>query len=351
MYNTVNELHIALNLSLQYIKSNRKSVIKPYEIDWLLNETMFRTIDDIIDGKQIEGYDDTQLSYDALQPIKTRRKLDFDVDAANNKLVCVIPDNYLHHDSVEVHTVADCGVNRSLINNEGRYLVLPLIEDTVSPYYADLKIVIDSPLSTLYDAVTRGLTNINNEDSKFVYIADVITVLREANYSVYWEYYGGIYHPNSFIIFANFSTAPFNLTMTYHTVISHSTTNTIPLKYYETGAGTSVIHSSVDTRLISTNIVRNLLNHKYGTTNPKSPIMTIEDNKIMLYYNDDFYISEVYLTYIRKPKLINYIINQMPEVKNISNLIVQLTVQNIKAKIKDDNYNLITNENVLNKII
>jgi hypothetical protein len=167
---------------------------------------------------------------------------------------------------------------------------------------------------------------------------------------VYWEYYGNMYLPNRFIIIdVKDNLAGGNIQ--YSGLTENFVASSIDSLSYGIIPSTKVAVGKYEGRLVSTSELTDILNHKYATTKSTSPVYTMQGNQLLVYYNDDFYISEVYLNYIRKPKLIDYITNRMPEIKNIGNLLVQRTVQNIKAKIKDDNYNLITNENNLNKII
>jgi len=352
MYNTVKELHIALDEALDYLASNRNRILKPHEKDFLLNETMFRVIDDIIDGKKVEGYDDTQLSYDALQPLKTRLNLRPNYDYARNRIGVVLPANYKHLDSVEYETWVDCN-NRSLDSDTIPMFVLNFGDGGTAPYYQDLKIrqVFYGNNIVLYDAAARGYTAFNRKESKFMLIADILSVLREQGFDAHWEQSGDEYYPNSIIIQYH---QPYQISTSF--VIEYTGVNNasqrIDIPYYILNATVeNIVKVKAEHRLISTSELRKALNSKYNTTHYESVLTTIEENKLYGYYNNEFIIQNLELVYIRKPRLINYITDTMPEIVGILDLIVQETAQNIKAKLKDENYQFIVNENNLTKNI
>jgi len=351
MYNTVQDLHVALDQALQYVNSNRKNALKIQEKDWLLNETQYRLIDNIIDKRKIEGYDDSQLSYDALKPLKKSVNLPV-IISSNGVGYAILPDDYLHRDRVDAFIEYTCENTINDTETVISYWELCLPVDSASPAYVDFKIQYDdgSHTTTLYDIhdYPNLVTSLNTGEARFMLIQHVLDILKDNDkFEVYWEHYNNIYKAGCFIFVAkDIPSIYYTFTITYVGSKSKSLSpNTITVSLFDrTG---SVLKP---TALKSTEEITDLLVHPFGRTMAEKPLITQVDERINVYWNNaEFVITNIVLSYIKQPRFINKLTNQMTELKNISDAIVQLTVQNIKAKLNDTNYQAIINENMQNK--
>ena len=345
MYNTVEELHIALDQSLQNINSNRKSIIKPQEKDWLLNETQLRVIDMIMDARKAKGYEDDQLNYDMLLPVKETMTLPI-VAIDEHKGYAVLPSDYLHRDSIAANVVLNCDEATTSIEHVGLMFIVPIPVDTASPAYAGFTVSIGTEV--IFRLSDYGYSGFNKADSFFTIIQLMIDVLREKGLDLYWEQYNETYIPRTLFIIDNGYEIPL--------------TGGCRVEYngYDITTGSSSDNKDVlsnlefqvlkdqPTSLVSTEDINDMLKHKFYTTVPDKPLITMSKHIVIVYYNADFFINEIKLRYIRMPRLINKQAGIMTELTTISDKIVQLTVQNIKAKIEDKGYQAVLNENVIN---
>ena len=357
--NTPTELHIALDLSLQSLNSNRKSNFKPQEKDWLLNETQLRIIDSIIDARKKEGYEDSVLNYDALKPLKKSVTLPvLNIDATSGYIE--LPTDYRHLDNAVCNLSVDCGAERETkAANVHKRAIVNMGNGATSPFYEDMGIYLSkvgSGTHSLFKASNFGHGSIygngfNNSETKYILINLILEEINKNNnnINVYWERYNQEYHFNSFIfIFTDnaFQDDDYiNINLYY---MDYTTTSTI---YDGTLFGEVPLTTNVYTKplhLVSTEEVNEMLEHSFYTTSVENTLCTMNNNKLKVYYNSDFYISTVTLTYIKRPMMIDSIVGRMTELSNISDRIVQMTVQNIKAKIDDTGYATVINENLIN---
>ena len=87
MYNTVKELHIALDQRLQQLNSNRKLVLYPEQKDARLNEAVLQFINNVVSDKtniKKEGFEDTQKRYDDIEELIRTATLPIYVNESDN---------------------------------------------------------------------------------------------------------------------------------------------------------------------------------------------------------------------------------------------------------------------------
>jgi len=348
MYNTVEELHIALDQSLQNINSNRRGIIKPQEKDWLLNETQFRLIDIIMDARKTKGYEDDQLNYDALLPVKELVELPI-IPIDNKSGYAILPSDYLHRDSLAANVVFNCGDVPKAIKINRVVMELTIPEDNNNPKYDDFTITITSDMSfiDIFKLSDYGYSGFNKSKSFFIIVGLVIDALREQGFDVYWERYNDIYKRNTFFIIPTTTTIS-TITSIDATYGNTSINGTFDIQEYRVNIETGYkVIDNTPTGLVSTEDINDMLKSSFFNTVPDKPIITLSKHIVTVYYTNDWFINRVKLRYIKRPMLINSIAGQMTNLKNISDKIVQMTVQNIKAKIEDRGYQAIVNENLI----
>lgn len=342
MYQTVKELHIALDQSLQAINSNRLGVIKEQEKDWLLNETQFRLIDIIIDPRKRAGYEDDQVTYDMLLPVKKDVVLPvYNID--DTRGYAILPADYIHRDSINANVVFNCDRLRtdSIIDITNRYVTLDLLNIS-APYFSNFKITVNG---IVFDATANNYASFNRLDALFMLVNTVIDFYRNNDIEVYWERYADVYKQNTFY-FIGKNGSPINTAIIEYNGLTLA--STILVKSRNTiNTNNFTVLNNQPTSLESTEYIDDMLQHLFFTTVPNKPLITISDYLIMVYYTSDWFISSIKLRYIKRPTLINSVTGSMTELKNISDKIIQFTVQNIKAKIGDTSYQAIVNENLV----
>ena len=350
MYNTVEELHIALDQSLQNINSNRRGIIKPQEKDWLLNETQLRLIDSIMDArKNNKGYEDDQLNYDALLPIKENITLPV-VPLNDYSGYAILPADYLHRDSIAANVVLNCGKTGKTKPFVTKVWKLHIADDTSMPKYSNFKITVGYapfPTSVIFDLNDYGYSGFSKNGSFFTIIGLVIDSLREKGIDVYWERYNNLYEPNTFFIIPVTDYLDIEIMLlTYGSTSEHGTVDNV-INYVIGDDNFEVLYDK-PTGLVSTEDINDMLNSSFFNTVPNKPIITLSKQLVIVYYTNDWFVNSIKLRYIKRPMLINSVAGQMTNLKNISDKIVQMTVQNIKAKIEDRGYQAVVNENLIN---
>jgi hypothetical protein len=350
MYNTVEELHIALDQSLQNINSNRRGIIKPQEKDWLLNETQLRLIDSIMDArKNNKGYEDDQLNYDALLPVKENITLPV-VPLNSNSGYAILPADYLHRDSIAANVVLNCGKTGKTKPFVTKVCKLHIPNDTGIPKYHNLKITMGNgtfPVSTVFSLSDYGYSGFSKNGSFFTVVELVIDALREKGIDVYWERYNNLYEPNTFFIIpVTDYLDTISIGVTYGTYTGVGSVDNVV--NYVIGDDNFEVLYDKPTGLVSTEDINDMLNSSFFNTVPNKPIITLSKQLVIVYYTNDWFVNSIKLRYIKRPMLINSVAGQMTNLKNISDKIVQMTVQNIKAKIEDRGYQAVVNENLIN---
>lgn len=346
MFNTVKELHIAVDLGLQHITSNRKQSIPKELIDMVLNMEYLNYIDSIIDDRRNarrEGFEANQINYDSLQHLKIPVTIPLYRDT-NIKSFGILPNDYRYHSASTVSYYYNRnGVSLPLITNEDRYINLIPISigeaDQEGRYLRDLNIWLtntDSDTTTYYTA--NDDIQIWEKDGMFMIIQDMLRVIKDDGYEVYWEYYDNLYKPNTLIIITNSQSNKGGSKANVSTVVSYQQYIT------QSNFGTKTLYTA-PTDLIKSIELNNALNDYYYKKNRHTkPLIEIERNRINVYHDATFDVSNLKMVYIKTPRLININTGTMCE-GSINEKIVGAAIQKLKAYIKDEGYNLMLNEN------
>jgi hypothetical protein len=352
MYNTVKEVHIAIDTELQQLSSNRKQTFHPEQYDMIINTSILKYIDDKISPKtntKQEGFEDTQIRLDELKALKRNISLRCYNDSINKKYI-ILPSNYLH--LIE----NDCEIT-SHYNKRN----LNISNNTETKYVYKINFSNDNntiPNDTLYKSCviySPGLFTISYNKSiysklgKFEIINYFLDVLnKQYNFDVYWEWYNNIYEANRFIIVSNTQlTNPIILTFVSNNTTITNNSSLTQVIYNYSDSTENIITSPIE--LVSSKDKNNILyNSFYNTNRYKKPICTLDTDKLNIYFDKYFNPLRINLSYLIKPRPINYYYNIMPEIK-INEEIIKLSVNRIKTYIKDEEgYNMFLQQ--MNKI-
>lgn len=337
MYNTVKEMHIAIDLELQEINSNRQQSISPYYKDMALNYAVLQFIETRSNPKtniKREGLEETTKRYDDLRELK-RTFTSIAYKRADSKPFIILPSDYYKYISVGAEVHYNINVPTATSTNNIAYSVLPFPDDIDNiEKYKDLKVLKNNKV--IFDINEYpNFPKVFNEDGKFMLINIILSKLKpNSELSTYWEQWDDVRESNSFIIL---SSSKFKLTYKDKEVVA---------KRYD-----RVYHSypSLTTKTSPVDLNRSedefeiLNNHYYQANKHLNPSGFIEGNSLYLYEGKDFIIREIKLLYFKKPELINHVTNQSCEL-SVNREIVDLAVQRLKSYIKDEGYQAMVNE-------
>lgn len=340
MYNTVKEMHVAIDMELQHINSNRKQSITPYHKDMVLNQAVLQFVENRTNPKtniKQEGLEDTQKRYDDIRELKRSLVLPTMID--NDKVFIILPHDYYKLIGagcrLRYYKVDKPKPNKKVVI---KYHTLPFKDDN-SGKYTDLKLERKPFNSTLWDNVIDfskyNFSTFHSPDSKFIIINNII---EEKN--IFWESWNNTYNSNRLIILdEGYGSYRFS----YSNVISLSKYNQVEYAAYSSFSGDTIV--PID--LISSEYEFGVLGNYYMSKNKHlNPSGVIEGNRLYVQETDDFIALFIAVNYIKKPRLINHRSNQICEL-SVNREIVNIAVQKLKSYIKDEGYQHTVNENQL----
>ena len=346
MFNTVTELHIAIDLGLQHISSNRKQSIPKELKDMVLNMAYLNHIDSIIDDRRNnrrEGFEENQLNYDSLQYLKQLVRIPLYI-LDNSKTYGILPNNYKDYSSSQIELI----YNKKAVT---------FTTATTKNYIHQIPIDIGEPNNDglylndfaiwTYDAEADEINNIYTKpeyiklwepDSLFILIHDILETLRLKGLEVYWEYYTDIYVPNNLIFISNIEYSKIGFA---DPIVNKATIKEInqinPIV-------TDTIRYKPGDLIKSIELHNAQNNYFYSSNRHNKPFVEIRENKIIVHHDNTFIPTAINMTYIKTPRLINSNTGAMCEGR-VNEKIVANAIQMLKAYIKDEGYNLILNEN------
>ena len=373
----VNEMHIAIQQGVDKINSLQADMLLPQEIDIELNKSMSRFLNTKYSkgNKYGLGFEESQKRIDDLRTLvkeysapviyKEQYNNNFWIDQFR------LPSDYLYlvNQRSEVYIDRCQTITWTYDDNQpAAYFTMPLTELHNGTNMAD-------SITVLADPSDSGLgSNSVSVNPGFVYPQDLQAykdfLIDPSNWAsgfeVYWEQYGQLDFPNSFIIIVDFtSVIPYfnwDSTITNATSNSNLITSLVTAypgstgpeddsngvvygEYVENGLGTKRMAPTNATREFSNNKfiqhddIFKLLDDPFNTTKYTSPLTTIRGEYIDLYTSDIFIIDKVKITYIRKPKQISLTLGiscELPE--HTHQEIVDMAVSSILEGISDPRY-------------
>lgn len=341
MYNTVAEMHIALDMGLQHINSNRKQSISPDHKDMALNYAVLQFIETRISPKsnrKLEGLEETTKRYDDLKDLQKPFKSKVYKDGS--EYFIIFPSDYYRFISAGAYVkFSKFDHPTAHISNPIAYQTLAFKDDT-STTQTYVNFTLKRGNNVIFDIKDyKGLPDLYNADSKFMIIN---LILEEVNkikdIEIYWETWGDVYLKDNFIIiskdtfYLNYGDSISELVKSINNVLSLTS-------FSDKG------DKLVDIDLISNRDKFSYRSNYYLNKNRHiNPLATISRNRLIVEIGDNFIISDCILEYYKKPRLISHRHNQSCEIQ-INREIIDLAVQKLKAYIKDEGYQHVVNEN------
>ena len=333
----VQEMHIALDMALQQINSNRQQSISIDHKDMALNYAVLQFVETRTNPKtniKQEGTEDTTKRYDDIKDLK---RVSINKAYINgNKAISYLPVDYYKYLEFGTNLKYTKFNNYNTESIDFHYYVLPFPdskEDRIN--YTKFTIKGDrDPIFTTSDYT--GLPNLYNKDAKFMIINLVLEELNKIEgIDVYWEYFGNVYKKQSFII-VNIGESVIHQSYTISYDRESFTSKHINDKYNTYESIKDVIEKPVE--INSSEFTINGNNNSYHNKNrhlkPKGDIL---NNKLEIEIPNNTYITTVKCIYLKKPRLISYRHNQMCEIQ-VNREIIDLAVTKLQAYMKDNGY-------------
>lgn len=367
MYETIKELHIEIDQRIQQITSNRFNNIPPQFYDMMLNRTAIKYIQSKSNRKtnyKAEGLEDSKKRVEDFQSLKRETEwlpVIKDSDDSERGFV-LLPSNYLKFITSTSKLQFEKGITKTIKKNTDtnfkNVFYLTYAIPTTSENGIKLKITVDTVTKELaWDKATKfdndvelpkylvewAYETLNDPSNKF-----------DAHFDVYWEYFNNRYYANKLIIVCNKL-----FKETIEVVIGGITTETsIPALNYtnecfvantkntaESGQTPYIvidpkqIYSEND--LIASENIRETLNDFYGNKNRhNNPITELINDRLYVYQGQDFCVSEMKITYLKKPRLFSSDLDQMSDML-VTPEFIDMVVSDILLILKDNTFNLV----------
>ena len=374
MYDTIKELHIEIEQRVQQVTSNRYGAMSHEFYDMVLNRTAVQYVQIKSNRKtnyKAEGLEDSKKRVDDIASLKRETTWIPTMKCADepNRALVLLPGDYL-----KLITSTSRLKYAKKVYNPDIHKVFT--GENIKPLYyhiLDLKSIFDQLLDKGIDSadqifltlnytgtrisdITRAAANISDiykfvkSNGKNNY--DIFEIshlmcdkLREEfsnEYGVYWERFMGRNYPNCIIITSR-TRESHVIEVDGVNVITSVEGRDVFVDSYEEFDISSIKndyrYSPND--LIATENLRSTLNNFYGNKNRHlNPITEIIDDKLYVYYGDDFCIDAIKISYIKIPKAFSYHLDQMSDL-TITPEFMDLVVSNILIILKDDSANTV----------
>jgi len=358
-------MHLAIQQGVDKINSLQADMLLPQEIDIELNKSQMRFINTKYgrNNKYRKGFEESQKRIDDLRslvreyeaPANYKEQLGnkFDIDTFT------LPYDYLYL----VSTLA-----RTHINETCKPIQYTLKEaEPIQFFIVNLSQLVLNNNSSIADYLimyedaadlTKGQAVLWQNDNNYVYPQDINAAREDiiqssgVGFQIYWEQYGDLNYPGSFIVLPNPDVHPWlnwdgsvgTVTSLSHVSSLGAQLQNVGLQYSQAFLGAKRIlddptEVSSSSTFIQHDDIFTLLTDPFNTTKYTDPLYTIRGNAMDFYTNDIFIIDAVKITYIRKPAKISLSLGiscELPE--HCHQEIVDMTVSSILEGISDPRY-------------
>ena len=351
---TIHECHIDFLSKLQEQSSFQYQHLQAEEIDWILYQHQYRFIREVMDPKnnKHEGFEWTQRRYDEIESLITEKSLTAFVKDENNVMAYLPADYYrlINDSSLVGASCQPTGSNSEA--SELNYSVIPFVYQAYTRY--QITVNLDAGGDITYDSLLHFSSGVSADLSQAL-VKDVLDFynLAEGNggvkAAVYWETFGELYHPNSFIV--TFVTDEGNVLDLVSTNITIDDVGAISsyeiLPYQVNTKVTTTSTKLVDNRLVTSQIIRRANKNPFMRTRIDSPLSTIERGRIIVNHQSLFDIYGLVISYIRTPRMVSLSLGLGFEVgtggnkDDIHRRIVDMAVETTALQIRAGNVQLI----------
>ena len=343
---TVREFHIEIDQSTQLVAANRSRRWYPEEKDWVLNKIQERFIRSKLrpkkdaQGNLTGGFQLDQAGGDDIRGLVVTNHPLVPYIVDSEKYKCFLPPDYsyLLSDGSRTKLICDSTVAETTANHTHTRSMLKLEQAPVTggPYYAELVVDMPDKTVTIPDDLPSFNSHVGYTEKADISFLTPWILWKSGTW--YWERYDELYKPGWFIQVQN--TTPGTVpAITVDGVgigdidgadFSDPVVNT-KIYSYHTATG-----KLVNNRLSPTDILRNLRQSRYFGTAHYSPLSELTGDLLLVYRDDNFIVSGVEISYIRKPQPISLSLNtdcELPE--GVHRLICDYAVEYLQGRAKD----------------
>jgi hypothetical protein len=365
---TAREMHIEFDTLLQRTLSEAYDTFLIEEIDWLLNLAQQRIIKTRLTQKsnrRQEGYEEVNKRYDDIKAILKYVSLPVFVNDEVGTSYSILPYDYFLYDKVRANLFYNC--NSVTLNEvaQGNYFIgnitFPAYSTTVTDPFKNLTIQLkdyNDNYTFVFDIndYPDFASSITDKDLKFAVILAILEVVNSnvSDLKLRWQRHDNTIYNNYFVAETS-KLAPSGLEPYYKAIrisIDGVGVETNLTAYSANLNTTSSLGSDLVSvaRLVKTEDVWDTNAHPFAKTTHKSPIVTLKDNRIIVYTNKQFYVKNLELYYLKQPRKINLKLGIDCELsEEIHTEIVSTAVQIAASSIISPNYKSIINENLISE--
>lgn len=356
MYETIKELHIEIDQRIQQITSNRFNNIPPQFYDMMLNRTAIKYIQSKSNRKtnyKAEGLEDSKKRIEDFQSLKRETEwlpVIKDSDDSERGFV-LLPSNYLKFITSTSKLQFEKGITHTI----------KLSTDTTNfknvfylTYALPTDLTTGLKLTITIDKFTKELSwdkasNFDKDVELPKYLVEwAYETLNDPNnnfnaqFDVYWEHFNNRYYANKLIIVCNKlfkenTTPALNYTNECFVANTKNTAESGQTPNYLIDP--KQIYSEND--LIASENIRETLNDFYGNKNRhNNPITELINDRLYVYQGKDFCVSEMKITYLKKPSLFSSDLDKMSDML-VTPEFVDMVVSDILLILKDNTFNLV----------
>jgi hypothetical protein len=331
----IRSMHIEIQQSTQQVAANRRRKWYPEEIDWVLNKMQNRFIASCLrartDGSG--GFELDTAKSNSIRMLITTKETIRPFIVSDTRYEAMLPADMAFLLDDWAVTEQWCGAATPQTSSETQFITRLQQKRSglsAAPFYATLIAQLSGTTVSIPADASIGHTYTGlpeKEDVNFL----VPWILSRAR-DIYWERYDKYYHPQYYIIVT--SSAPGTVALTIdgsdQTV---SATVTRSMNYHSsTGKGTQVA-----SRLTPSDRIRDLNQSAYWRTAHNSPISELSGTNLVIYRDSSFTVTNVGVTYIRKPQPMSLSLNSDCELagEDTHQAICDLATEYILGTIKD----------------
>lgn len=327
-------MHIEVGQATQNIASNTTRKLMKEQIDWLLNKNQERFI--LSNVIMTEAGNVTVTNMNALRTLIKTKEILADTPLASTECKAILPSDYSYLISDESKLLPLCGKTAEApVSSTVNYLKIKFADSagTGSPlkYYVSMSLVFGATTLTLADikayySVT-DYTGLSSAAEKFEIVSLFLHYIRNIlGIEVYWEQYGDVVAPQSFI-FPSYTAG--SITVDGATLVVGTTGSFLLLN--QEGA-----LKWVPNRLTPIGQKSTMSVTPFFSSNKQSPISFLQGGTIQVATDVSFIVSSLRLYYIKKPRRMSLSLNQHCEIhEDFHQAICDLTVEYFKNLSQD----------------
>lgn len=344
----VRDMHIEINQSLQKVAANTTRKFLSEEIDWVLNKTMNRAIQDKVKFKTNGQVTLDQLGSDFLKKLVVSGK-ELETTVVNtDKVKALLPSNYMYLLADASTVLKACNSEYDEFTDSYNYVVIPVVQSTLSvaPYYVTSSITVNAVTISIpanLSSFANYYVGYNSKQDVLELVHYYLGRLRELGYEAYWETVESINKPGCIIVKANSGS---------WMVDSVTTLGTLQAVSYTGISVKTPVYYTAANRLEASENIPNLMNTPFYTTNENSPISELENDSLLIYKNKNFTVTNATISYIRKPKRISLALGVDCEIsEEFHQTICDLSTEYLKGRLDDVQGNQMIERDINNRVI